>query len=182
MIQLGVEALGEHGAALADVPLARREERLPLVVVGRVDEEAGEQHGVERPAQVELLDVRQVPFEAGVDVVQHRLALIDHRDPVPLGLQRVGDAARSATEVEHGRRRWERSVEQVGRRSRRQDGERLDRAPVRRIGRFGTTRRRCRAAVWCQKRAGHRVASPSRTTSSPRRIVWTTRPVSVRPV
>ena len=50
--------LDEHAAVVAHMVPARRQEPPPEVVVVGVDQERGQQHGVEPPPQVELLDPR----------------------------------------------------------------------------------------------------------------------------
>ena len=72
------------------------EERLRL---GRVDEVAREQHAVERPPEVELLDPRVHRLRAP-NVLEHLRRLVDSRDTEAARDELVRDAAGAAAELE----------------------------------------------------------------------------------
>jgi hypothetical protein len=82
-------ALDEHAPAVVQVVPAGLQEPAPEPMVGHVDQERAQQHGVEAPAQPEVLDPGPDGLGA-VDAGQHLGRLVHRHHRMPEGDQRMG--------------------------------------------------------------------------------------------
>ena len=94
------QPLHEHDAVTRDVTCAHLEELHPTRTSGVVDQMAQRKHDVERPSEVEGPEVREHRRRA-LDVIEHRLRVVDRHHVVPGARQRVRDAARPTAEIQH---------------------------------------------------------------------------------
>jgi hypothetical protein len=95
-------ALDDHAPAVGNVPSAGREERGPRRYVRRVDQVRRQQHGVETPAERDVLDPRAYGLRSP-DVRQHFRGFVDCDDPMAERDQRVGDPPGPGAEFEDRR-------------------------------------------------------------------------------
>jgi hypothetical protein len=98
---------------------------------GDVEQVGGQQHGVEAPAELQLLDAAEDGLGA-VDALQHLRRLVDGDHRMAKGEQRVGDPPDAGAELEDRGALGDRRVDDPRLAAGRQRGVELDRGPVRR--------------------------------------------------
>ncbi len=147
--------LDEHAAALAHVAPARLQEPPPQVAVVGVDQEGRQQHDLEAPPQVEVLDpgpdglgpdrgqsgrgrgraarARAIPVDVGpADPGQHLRRLVHRHHRVPERHQPTGHPPSAGPQLQDPGPGGDRRMHDLGFAHRRQHPVQLDRTPVRR--------------------------------------------------